>query len=89
MSERVNLSIDGKEVRVPAGITLYWAAKAAGVEIPHLCYGEDIHPLSSCRICVVEVEGMRNLPASCTYPVRDGIPVLLEEECIHWAAFNN
>ena len=75
MSKRVMLNIDGKQVRVPAGVTIYWAAKAAGIEIPHLCYGEDIHPVSSCRLCVVEVEGMRNLAASCSYPVSEGMVV--------------
>jgi formate dehydrogenase alpha subunit len=75
MRELVTLTIDGKEVRVQPGVTIYWAAKAAGIEIPHLCYGEDIHPLSSCRLCVVEVEGMKNLPASCTYPVSSGMVV--------------
>jgi formate dehydrogenase alpha subunit len=75
MRELVTLTIDGKEVRVQPGITIYWAAKAAGVEIPHLCYGEDIHPISSCRLCVVEVEGMKNLAASCTYPVSEGMVV--------------
>ena len=39
MRELVTLTIDGKEVRVQPGVTIYWAAKAAGVEIPHLCYG--------------------------------------------------
>ena len=75
MRELVTLTIDGKEVRVQPGITIYWAAKAAGVDIPHLCYGEDIHPISSCRLCVVEVEGMKNLAASCTYPVSKGMVV--------------
>jgi formate dehydrogenase alpha subunit len=75
MREPVKLNIDGKEVRVQPGVTIYWAAKAAGIEIPHLCYGEDIHPLSSCRLCVVEVEGMKNLAASCTYPVSEGMVV--------------
>ncbi|UCF99346.1 MAG: formate dehydrogenase subunit alpha [Spirochaetaceae bacterium] len=75
MRELVTLSIDGKEVRVQPGVTIYWAAKAAGIEVPHLCYGEDIHPLSSCRLCVVEVEGMKSLAASCSYPVSPGMVV--------------
>jgi formate dehydrogenase alpha subunit len=80
MRELVTLTIDGKEVRVQPGVTIYWAAKAAGVEIPHLCYGEDIHPMSSCRLCVVEVEGMRNLAASCSYPVSEGMVVHTNSE---------
>ena len=80
MRKLVTLTIDGKEVRVQPGVTIYWAAKAAGVEIPHLCYGEDIHPISSCRLCVVEVEGMRNLAASCSYPVSEGMVVHTKSE---------
>jgi formate dehydrogenase alpha subunit len=75
MRELITLTIDGKEVRIQPGVTIYWAAKAAGIEIPHLCYGEDIQPQSSCRLCVVEVEGMRNLAASCSYPAAEGMVV--------------
>ncbi|MEE9307642.1 MAG: formate dehydrogenase subunit alpha [Spirochaetia bacterium] len=85
MRELVKLTIDGQEVRVQPGVTIYWAAKAAGIEIPHLCYGEDIHPLSSCRLCVVEVEGMKNLAASCTYPVSAGMVVRTTTERVQKA----
>ena len=85
MRALAKLTIDGQEVRVQPGVTIYWAAKAAGIEIPHLCYGEDIHPLSSCRLCVVEVEGMRNLAASCTYPVSDGMVVRTTTERVQKA----
>ena len=61
MSDQISLTIDGREVSVAPGVTIYWAAKSLGIEIPHLCYGEDLPPMSSCRLCVVEVAGMRNL----------------------------
>jgi formate dehydrogenase alpha subunit len=80
MSKTVTLTIDGREVQAPAGVTIYWAARQAGIEIPHLCYGEDVHPVASCRLCVVEVEGMRNLAASCTYPVAQGMKVRTDTE---------
>jgi formate dehydrogenase alpha subunit len=75
MRDKVSLTIDGRAVEVPPGVTIYWAARSAGIDIPHLCYGEDVHPVSSCRLCLVEVQGMKNLAASCSYPVAPGMVV--------------
>ena len=74
MPNDVTLTIDGREVTVPSGATLFSAARAAGVEIPHLCYDPDngLEPTSSCRLCVVEVEGAKALAASCSHPWRPG-----------------
>jgi formate dehydrogenase alpha subunit len=85
MSSNITLTIDGKEVTVRQGVTLYWACKKAGVEIPHLCYGEDLPPMSSCRLCVVEVEGMRNLAVSCSHPAADGMVVHTDSERVQRA----
>ncbi len=71
----VNLTINGKPVTVPEGTTLLDAAKSVGIEIPSLCYLKNVHQYGSCRICVVEVEGMRNLQASCITKVREGMVV--------------
>ncbi len=75
MPTSINLTIDGRPVRVPVGTTIMQAAEKIGVQVPRLCY----HPLLSidgaCRICVVEVEGMRKLVASCSYPVTEGMVV--------------
>jgi len=71
----VNLTIDGRKVRAEAGVTVFQAAKAAGIEIPHLCYREDLPPTSACRLCVVEVEGARTLAASCSLPVANNLVV--------------
>ena len=60
----VRLVIDGKEVLAEEGTTIMKAAKQVGIEIPHLCYEERLSPLSSCRLCVVEVEGMEKLVSS-------------------------
>lgn len=74
MSE-ITLTIDGQEVTVPEGTTVLEAAKVCGIDIPHLCYHPDLKGRSSCRICVVEVDGKRPFEASCTLPVREGMVV--------------
>ncbi len=71
----VHLTINGKAVSVPEGTTIIQAAKQLGIEIPSLCYLPGIHEYGSCRICVVEVEGARNLQASCITKVREGMVV--------------
>ena len=71
----VNLTIDDKKVTVEKGTTILKAAKKLGIEIPHLCYRDDLAPFSGCRICVVEVEKAKNLIASCSYPVAEGMVV--------------
>ncbi|MGI5922282.1 MAG: 2Fe-2S iron-sulfur cluster-binding protein, partial [Syntrophomonadaceae bacterium] len=71
----VKLIIDGKEVEAPAGSTILQAAEQAGIKIPRLCYDPDLSPMGACRLCVVEVEGMRTLPASCVTPVTAGMVV--------------
>jgi NADP-reducing hydrogenase subunit HndD len=69
------LTIDGRTVKVEAGTTVFLAAKKMGIHIPHLCYREDLSPTGACRLCVVEVEGARNLAASCTLPVSNNMVV--------------
>ncbi len=71
----VTLTIDERTVEAPAGATVFWAARKAGIEIPHLCYLEGLSPTAGCRLCVVEVEGSRNLSASCSLPVADKMVV--------------
>ncbi|MFW5877723.1 MAG: NADH-dependent [FeFe] hydrogenase, group A6 [bacterium] len=76
----VKLNIDGKNVEVPRGTTIYKAARSIGVDIPVLCYMElkDLNienKPGGCRICVVEVEGYRTLVPSCSTDVQDGMEV--------------
>ena len=71
----IHLTINQKPVTVPEGTTILEAARSAGIEIPSLCYLKDVHRFGSCRICVVEVEGMRTLQASCMAKVREGMVV--------------
>ena len=73
--ETVNLKINGMEVSVPAGSTILEAARAAGIEIPTLCYLKDVSQTGSCRMCLVEVKGGRALQAACVYPVSEGLEV--------------
>lgn len=75
MSEVVTLKIDGIEVTVPKGTTVLNAAKEAGVFIPTLCYEKGLTKPGACRICVVEIAGARNLPASCVTEATEGMVV--------------
>ncbi|MFH1085652.1 MAG: 2Fe-2S iron-sulfur cluster-binding protein, partial [Chloroflexota bacterium] len=69
------VTIDGKEVLVPANGTILDAAKIAGVDIPVLCAHPALDAIGSCRVCLVEVEKQRVLQPACTFPVSDGMVV--------------
>jgi hypothetical protein len=71
--ESVTLIIDGAEVTVPAGTSIMRAAAAAGGAIPKLCATDTLKAFGSCRVCLVEVEGQRGYPASCTTLVAPGM----------------
>jgi formate dehydrogenase major subunit len=71
----VALTIDGRPVAVPAGTSIMRAAALAGGEIPRLCATDSLEAFGSCRLCLVEVEGMKGTPASCTTPVAEGMVV--------------
>ena len=65
----VTLSIDGINVTVPEGTSVMRAAAEAGIQVPKLCATDSLEAFGSCRLCVVEIEGRRGTPASCTTPV--------------------
>ena len=71
----VTLSIDGREVTVPEGTSVMRAASLSDVKIPKLCATEQLEAFGSCRMCLVQIEGMKGLPASCTTPVVQGMVV--------------
>lgn len=71
----IHLTIDGEAVSVPEGTTILEAAKHLNVHIPTLCHHEDQAVKAVCRICVVEVEGQKLLPAACSTPVTEGMDV--------------
>lgn len=76
----ITLTIDGKKVTVPKGLNLVEAAKRAGVEIPTFCYDKDLPVVSSCRICVVEIEGFNKPVTACSTPAQEGMVVYTESE---------
>ncbi len=73
--EMFNVKVNGIAVSVPKGSTILEAARAAGVEIPTLCYMKEINEIGACRICVVEATGARGLVTACVYPVTDGMEI--------------
>ena len=76
----IKVTIDGITVEVQEGSTILQAAEAAGVEIPTLCYLKDVTPEASCRMCVVELEGMPKLVTACSFPAADGNVVYTKSE---------
>ncbi len=72
---KISLTIDGKQYKVSSGSTVLEAAKEAGVYIPTLCYHPYLTPYGGCRMCIVEIEGMRGFPTACTTPAGDGMVV--------------
>ena len=71
----VTLTIDGVPVTVPEGTSVMRAAAEAGIQVPKLCATDSVEAFGSCRLCVVEIEGRRGTPASCTTPVAEGMEV--------------
>ena len=71
----INLTIDGRPVAVEPETTVLEAARKLGVQIPTLCYLKEINQIGACRMCLVEVEGVRGLQTSCTLPCNDGMAV--------------
>ena len=76
----VTLTIDGESVTVPAGTSVMAAAMSLGTKIPKLCATDSLEPFGSCRLCLVEIEGRRGTPASCTTPAEDGMIVRTQSE---------
>ncbi len=73
--DNVNIIINGKQASVPAGSTILEAAESMGIFIPRLCFLKGINENSSCRLCVVEIKGLRTLKNSCTVKVSEGMEV--------------
>ena len=72
----VKATIDGKAVEVPAGTTIFDAARAARITIPTLCHQQNETPVAVCRVCVVEVKGARVYPAACIRPVDNNMEIM-------------
>ena len=78
----VTLEIDGKPVTVPQGTSIMHAAMHSGVKLPRLCATDSVEPFGSCRLCLVEVEGRKGYPASCTTQVEPGMKVRTQSDTL-------
>ncbi|MFN3650931.1 MAG: formate dehydrogenase subunit alpha [Armatimonadota bacterium] len=81
--ETIRLTIDDRPVEVLPGTTIWEAARSLGIEIPALCHDPGMDPVAVCRVCAVEVEGARVLPASCIRACEPGMVVRTETERVH------
>jgi NADH dehydrogenase/NADH:ubiquinone oxidoreductase subunit G len=75
MAKVINLTIDGKAAQAPEGSTLIAAAEMNGIHIPNLCYLKGMKGIGACRLCLVEIEGMKAPMISCTTKVKEGMVV--------------
>lgn len=71
----ITLTIDSKQVTVPEGTTILEAARKIDIDIPTLCFLKEINEVGDCRMCLVEIEGVKGYKASCVYPVEEGLVV--------------
>jgi len=74
-TKTVEVEVDGFKVSVPEGTSVMRAASEIGINIPKLCATDSLEPFGSCRLCLVEVEGRKGTPASCTTPVAPGMKI--------------
>jgi formate dehydrogenase major subunit len=81
-AKMVTLTIDDREVIVPEGTSVMRAAALAGVSIPKLCATDQLEAFGSCRLCLVQIAGVKGMPASCTTPVAEGMKVTTENKAI-------
>jgi len=78
----VKVEIDGLPATVKAGTSILRAARESGVDIPKLCATDSLKPFGSCRMCLVEVEGHKGYPASCTTPIEDGMKIRTQTDAL-------
>ena len=79
-TETVSVEIDGKRIEVPADTSIMRAAAECGVDIPKLCATDRLKAFGSCRLCVVEIDGRKGTPSSCTTPVAEGMKISTRSE---------
>ena len=82
VTPRIALEIDGVPVSVPAGTSVLRAAALAGCDIPKLCATDTLKPFGSCRVCLVEIDGRKGFPASCTTEVAPGMNVRTQGDAL-------
>lgn len=71
----MHITIDGETIEAAEGSTVMDTAASAGIYIPHLCHSPGLKPFGACRMCIVEIDGVRGLPTACTTKVADGMIV--------------
>jgi NADP-reducing hydrogenase subunit HndD len=76
----INIKINNMPVQVDDSVTVLEACKSIGIKIPTLCYLKDVNESGACRVCLVEIKGVKNLVTSCCYPIRDGLEVFTNTE---------
>jgi formate dehydrogenase major subunit len=82
LARPITVTIDDRQIDVPAGTSVLRAATEAGVAIPKLCATDSLQAFGSCRMCLVEVDGAKGTPASCTTPCTDGMVVQTQTETV-------
>src|SRR5712691_2380920 len=82
VTSTITVTIDGQQVTVPPGTTLYDAALSAGITIPVLCHSPKLQPVAVCRMCVVAVQGARVLQAACIRQAEDGMVVQTQSDSV-------
>ncbi|PLC52669.1 formate dehydrogenase subunit alpha [Pollutimonas nitritireducens] len=82
-TQTIQITIDGTEVDVAVGTSVMRAAAEAGINIPKLCASDNLEAFGSCRLCLVQIEGRRGYPASCTTPVEAGMVIWTETPKLH------
>jgi len=82
LAYEVSLTVDGRPLRARRGQTVLEVCNDAGIHIPTLCHDPRLEPYGACRLCLVQVEGMRGFPTSCTTQVTDGMVVTTDNEDI-------
>ncbi len=84
-NKTVTLTLNGKHIDAPESATIWDAARSAGIDIPTLCHDPRLHPVAVCRVCVVEVEHSRTLPAACIRQVEEGMVVRTDTDKVRRA----
>jgi formate dehydrogenase major subunit len=79
-TQQVSVEIDGHSIMVPAGTSIMRAAASVGEQIPKLCATDTLRAFGSCRLCLVEIEGRKGYPASCTTQVAEGMKIRTQSE---------
>ena len=79
----IRATINGIAVNVPAGTTIFEAARSVHTRVPNLCRHEDLHPTGACGLCVVKVAGSRKMPRACTTPLEDGMDITTHDGELH------